>query len=323
MKRNRSIMFRLLALALALVMALPLVGGCAKKAEPAAPPRVLNVAALKGPTGMGLAYVMRERQEDFSVALYDAPDGVTAKLINGEVDIAAVPLNLASVLYNKTQGGIVMLGVNTLGVLYIVEQGDSVRSMADLSGKTIYATGQGSTPEFILNALLAQYGVTDAKVEYVGEHAALAAMVASGEAKLAMLPEPNVSSVLLKNENVRVALNLTEAWDAVSDAALVQGCYVARRSVYEAEGAAVDAFIEAAADSARRVNSEEGAAALIAELGIVGSEAIARAAIPRANIVCMTGADMEKAASAMLQVLYAANPASVGGALPGRELYGN
>lgn len=310
MKHTKSL------IALLLILATLFALGCAKKTvEP------LSVAALKGPTGMGLAYVMKENADQFTVALYDAPDALTGKFISGEVDIAAVPINLASVLYNKTEGAAVMIAVNTLGVLYVVENGDSVQSFADLAGKKIYATGQGSTPEFILNYLLEKNGIQDATVEYVGEHAALAAMAASGEAKIAMLAEPNVTSALLKNDALRVALNLTEQFETASGNSLVQGCYIVRKSVYEENRKGVEAFVEACAASVDKVNSDAGAPSLIAELGIVGSEAIAKNAIPRCNIVCVTGDDMQAIASSMLSVLYEAKPASVGGKLPGEDFY--
>lgn len=318
MKRNKRPIGRILAVLLAALLAL-LSAGCAQQQST---PVVLNVAALKGPTGMGLAYVMSEQADAYHIELFDAPDVVTGKFVNGEIDIAAVPVNLAATLYNKTDGEAVMIAINTLGVLYVLENGDSVQSIADLAGRKLYATGQGSTPEYVLDYLLEQNGLSgQVEVEYLAEHATLAAMVASGEAELAMLPEPNVSSVLVKSETARIALDLTAEWDAVCDTALLQGCYIVRRSVLEQEPEAVKAFVEAAADSAARVVGEEGAAALVAELGIVGSEAIAARAIPNCNIVCITGEQMRQAASAMLQVLFDADPTSVGGALPDDALY--
>lgn len=308
---------RTLAVLLAAMAAL-LCFGCAQEK----PQIVLNVAALKGPTGMGLAYVMSEQTDAYHVEMFDAPDVVAGKFINGEIDIAAIPINLAATLYNKTEGEAVMIAINTLGVLYILENGESVQSFADLAGKKLYATGQGSTPEYVLAYLLEKNGLTGkVEVEYLAEHATLAAMMAAGEVELAMLPEPNVSSVLVKSDVARVALDLTAVWDAVSDTALLQGCYIVRRSVLEEEPEAVKAFVEAAADSAARVVSEDGAAKLIAELGIVGSEDIAARAIPNCNIVCITGEEMRQAAAAMLQVLFDANPASVGGTLPDDALY--
>lgn len=307
---------KFLALLLALLLAVAALG-CAKQEES----KLLNVAALKGPTGMGLAYLMADETNEDTIELYDAPDAVTAKFISGEIDVAAVPVNLASVLFAKTEGDTVALAMNTLGVLYIIENGETVQSISDLAGKTVYATGEGSTPEYVLNYLLEQNGLTDVTVEYVGEHATLAQMAAAGEVEIAMLPEPNVSAVLAKNASTRVALDLTEEWNKVSDTALVQGVYVARKANYEANKAAIDAFMEKLAASVEKVNTEADAAAVVANAGIVPSEAIAKAAIPRANIVCVRGDEMKASVSAMLETLFAANPKSVGGAVPGDEFY--
>ena len=311
--------------ALVAVLAALLFAGCevvgaaeAEQAAPAAEP--LHVGALKGPTGMGLAYVIAEDETD-TVELFDAPDVAAARFISGEVDVAAVPVNLASVLYKKTEGDTVVLAVNTLGVLYVLDGGDTLHEIGDLSGRTLYATGQGSTPEHILNYLLVKNGLDDVTVEYVGEHATLAAMAAGGEAEFAMLPEPQVSAATAKNGSLRVALDLTEEWNKVSDTTLVQGVYVARKSVYAEKKASIDAFMEKVADSVRKVNTEEGAAETVAAAGIVPNAAIAARAIPRANIVCIRGEEMKKAVSAMLEVLYEAQPSSVGGALPGEDFY--
>lgn len=283
---------------------------------------VLQIAALKGPTGLGLAKLAENTEDTFEISVYDAPDVVTGKFISGEVDIAAVPVNLASVLYHKTEGEAVMIAVNTLGVLYILENGDSVQSLSDLAGKTLYATGQGSTPEYVLNRLLAVNGLSDGvTVEYVGEHAALAGMVASGEAELAMLPEPNVSAVLLKNDSVRIALDLTKEWESAFDTTLVQGCYIVRKSVLEAHPQAVKAFVEAAAASTEYMLSAEDAPAVAAAQGIVPSEGVAKKAIPHCNLVCITGEEMQRIAGEMLSALFEANPKSIGGALPGDAFY--
>ncbi len=283
---------------------------------------VLQIAALKGPTGLGLAKLAENTEDTFEISVYDAPDVVTGKFISGEVDVAAVPVNLASVLYHKTEGEAVMIAVNTLGVLYILENGDSVQSLSDLAGKTLYATGQGSTPEYVLNRLLSENGLSDGvTVEYVGEHAALAGMVASGEAELAMLPEPNVSAVLLKNDSVRIALDLTKEWESAFDTTLVQGCYIVRKSVLEAHPQAVKAFVKAAAASTEYMLSAEDAPAVAAAQGIVPSEGVAKEAIPHCNLVCITGEEMQRIAGEMLSALFEANPKSIGGALPGDAFY--
>jgi len=312
MKNNK----RLIAMLLGLIMAVSLFG-C--KAEDNT---VLNIGAMKGPTGMGLAKLMENTEDNYEITLYDAPDVVTGKFISGEVDIAAVPINLASVLYNKTKGEAVMIAVNTLGVLYIVENGETVQSFADLTGKTLYATGQGSTPQYVLDRLLAENGLTDSvTVEYIAEHAALAGMMASGEATLAMLPEPNVSAVLLKNADIRVALNLTEEWNKVLDTQLLQGCYIVRKSVLDEHPKAVEAFVKAAGESAEYMKREADAPAIAAAQGIVASEAIAAKAMQNCNLVCITGEEMKTISAAMYETLFEANPASIGGALPADDFY--
>ena len=307
-------MKKLLAVLTLLVMVFAL--GCAK-----APAEPINIAALKGPTGMGISYMMDDT-EKYNVELQDAPDVVVGKFVSGEIDIAAVPINLAATLYNKTEGNVVLLNLDTLGVLYIVENGDSIQSLSDLAGKTIYASGEGATPQFVLDYLLAQNGLTDqVTVQYVGEHTALAAMVASGEAQIAILPEPFVSSVTVKNPDVRVALDLNEAWEAASGTKLVMGVYIADREFYNAHPDQIKSFLTDYAASVEKVNTSADAAQKIADLGIVGSAAIAEQAIPRSYIVSITGDEMKSAASAMLNVLFTANAKSVGGKLPGDDLY--
>ena len=290
--------------------------GCAK-----APAEPVNIAALKGPTGMGISYMMDDKTK-YNVELQDAPDVVVGKFVNGEIDIAAVPLNLAAVLYNKTEGNVVLLNLDTLGVLYIVENGNTVNSIADLAGKTIYASGEGATPQYVLDYLLAQNGLTDkVTVKYVGEHTALAAMVASGEAQIALLPEPFVSAVTVKNPDVRVALDLNTAWEEASGTKLVMGVYIASRTFYNEHPDQVKAFLADYAASVEKVNTSADAAQKIADLGIVGSAEIAKQAIPRSYIVSITGDEAKTAASAVLNVLFTANPKSVGGKLPSDDLY--
>jgi len=216
-----------------------------------------------------------------------------------------------------------MLAVNTLGVLYVLEAGEEIQAIGDLAGKTLYATGQASTPEYMLSHILTQNGLSESvTVEYLAEHSELAALAAAGEVSLAMLPEPNVTATMLKNPDLRVALNLTEEWNKISDTEPVQGCIIARRAFVEENPEAVSDFLVQYADSTAFVNeSPKEAAALIEKHGIMASAAAAEKAIPNCNIVCLTGTEMQAAASAMLQVLFEANPKSVGGAMPGDDLY--
>ena len=235
--------------------------------------------------------------------------------------------NLAAVLYNKTEGQIVTLAVNTLGVLYIVENGgESVQSMEDLKGKTIVAAGKGSTPEFGLRYLLEQNGLDpdrDVAVDWKSEHAECVAALAAGTADIALLPQPFVTVAQGKLENLRVALDLTEEWDALDNgSAMITGVAVARRDLVEERPELVDKFLMEYAESVEWVHENTaGAAELVAQNGIIESSAVAEKALPHCNIVCLTGQEMYEKLSGYLQVLAEAAPESVGGVLPRDDFY--
>ena len=296
----------------------------APKPEPVA----MRVVALKGPTGMGLAKLMDESAadtaaNDYTFTLAGDPTEVSASVIKGEVDVACVPVNLASTLYNKTEGKYICLAINTLGVLHILEMGDSVQSIADLAGKTLHATGQGSTPEYILNYILEKNGIADkVTVEYETEHTALVSLFANGSVTLGMLPEPNVSAAMTQTKGLRKALDLTAEWSKVCETSPVQGCVIVKKEFAEKNPAALKAFMDEYAASVSYVNENVDAAAALCETyGIVPKAAIAKRALPNCNIVFVTGAKMKTDLSAFLSVLFDANPKSVGGKLPAEDFY--
>ena len=334
-----------LAACLALVMCLSLAacGGDQEEETPAEDPVTVRVAALKGPTAMGMVKLMSdsdaaaESGEETTGNTYDftlaaSADEVSPKLMQGELDIACVPANLASVLYNRTEGGIVTLAVNTLGVLYIVENGNAVQSMADLAGKTIVASGKGSTPEYALRYLLSENGIdpdTGVTIDWKSEHSECVAALASGAATIAMLPQPFVTVAQTQLPDLRVALDLTEEWDALDNgSALLTGVVVARADFVAEHPAAVEQFLTSYAESVDWVNDNTAdAAALIGGYDIVDA-AVAEKALPYCNIVCITGSEMKEMLSGYLQVLFDAAPASVGqdaetgeGGLPGDDFY--
>ena len=292
---------------------------------------VVRLAAMTGPTAMGLVKLLEDGENGLSANQYDfllagAADQISPSLIQGKLDIASIPVNLASVLNNKTNGGLTLLAVNTLGVIYIVEKGgESIQSLADLKGKTIYATGKGSTPEYNLTYLLNQHGLTlgeDVQVEWKSEPAEVVALMSQQETAFAMLPQPYVTVAQTKVENLRIAVNLTEAWDALGlDSRMITSGIVARTAFVKENPEAVETFLREFAASVQYVNEDvPGAAKLVGELGIVGA-AVAEKALPHCNIVCLTGEEMKEALSGYLQVLFDLNPASVGGQLPGDDFY--
>ena len=320
MKKN--LMKRIVAMITAAVMLFSLAAfaACSKKQDDTE----IRIAALKGPTGMGMVKLAdKQNYPNYTVSIEASPDALNPRIISGEVDVAAVPVNLASVLYNKLDGDISVLAVSTLGVLYVVEAGSEVNSVADLAGKTVYATGQGATPEYILNYLLDKNGVAGSvEVNYVGEHAALATMLADGSAEIGMLPEPNVTSTLAGNDNMRIALNLTEEWNKVCSTELVQGVVIARKSFVNEHPEAIEQFLREYEKSSAFVNENiDEAAKLIVDVGILGNVEIAKKAIPNCNISFSKGEAMHKAVEGMLAVLFEANPKSIGGKLPDKDFY--
>lgn len=320
MKKN--LMKRIVAMITAAVMLFSLAAfaACSKKQDDTE----IRIAALKGPTGMGMVKLAdKQNYPNYTVSIEASPDALNPRIISGEVDVAAVPVNLASVLYNKLDGDISVLAVSTLGVLYVVEAGSEVNSVADLAGKTVYATGQGATPEYILNYLLDKNGVAGSvEVNYVGEHAALATMLADGSAEIGMLPEPNVTSTLAGNDNLRIALNLSEEWNKVCSTELVQGVVIARKSFVNEHPEAIEQFLREYEKSSAFVNENiDEAAKLIVDAGILGNVEIAKKAIPNCNISFSKGEAMHKAVEGMLAVLFEANPKSIGGKLPDKDFY--
>lgn len=315
-------MKKLFALMMALVLALS-AAACAVAEEP------VKVYALKGPTGIGMVQMMDQNDGSYAFTLAGAPDEVVAAVASGSADIAAVPTNLAATLYNKTQGGVQMMALNTLGVLSILEKGESIQSVADLAGKTIYATGQGSTPEYVLNYILATNGLTDSvTVEYKAEHAELATLAAAGEADIVMLPEPNVTSVLMQNSDFRIALDVTElyneaaAMNGVEGATMSMGCVIVRKAFAEEQPDKVAAFMDGYAKSVAFVNDDvAGAAAMVEAQGILPKAAVAQKAIPNCHIVFISGEEMKTQIKPFFDVLYSTNPKSVGGTLPGDDFY--
>ena len=285
---------------------------------------VMKIGALKGPTAMGMAQLLDDEEYEFSIVA--APDEIVPMIVQGQVDIAAVPANLASVLYQKTDKNISVLAVNTLGVLYLVENGDSIQSVEDLKGKTIYASGKGATPEYALNSVLEANGLDpekDVTVEYKSEHAEVVAALAQDQTAVGLLPQPFVTTALMKNENLRVALDLNDLWESsVTDGSkLVTGVVIARNDYLKEHEADVDAFMDAYKNSVEFVNSDTDAAAeIIGDHDIIPEE-VAKKALPQCSIVFMEGDEMQTILSGYLNTLNEQNPEIIGGQLPDEDFY--
>lgn len=290
----------------------------------------INIAALKGPTGIGMVKLMEDAEKgiaenNYKFTVAGEADVISTGLIKGEFDIAAVPANLASVLYNKTEGQIKLAGINTLSVLYIVETGNTITSVEDLKGKTIYSTGYGTTPQYTLNYLLSLYGLDpekDLTIEYKTEATEVAAMLENATETIAMLPQPYVTTVMMNNDKVRIALDIEKEWSVQNkDKGVVTGVVVINSQFLKDNPEAVEDFLNEYQKSAEFANNDiDTAAELVEKFGLFKA-AVAKKAIPYCNITLIRGEEMKEKVSAYLNILYSQNPKAIGGAMPADDFY--
>ena len=315
-------MFRKIA-ALMLVLALALLPAALAE-DPA-----VRVGALKGPTAMGMVKMMQDNSDAYAFTLAAAPDELVPMLVKGELDIAAIPANLGAVLYNNTDGAVRVLAVNTLGVLYILERGDTVHTVADLKGRTVALYGKGSTPEYALNYILRGNGLdpeTDLTIEYKSEHAECVAAMLQDDSLVALLPQPYATIAMTQAEDARIALDLNAEWDALqagsdSPSGLITGVVVARAAFVDENPEAVEQFLTDYAQSVAFVNENNADAAALIEQFDIFKAAIAEKALPYCNIVFIAGDEMKTKLGGYLAELFDQDPAAVGGAAPGEDFY--
>ena len=292
----------------------------------------IKVAALKGPTGIGITKLMNDSEAgttkgNYKISLAGSPDELTGKIVSGELDVAALPTNVAATLFNKSNGKVKLAALNTLGVLYILQKGDAIKSLSDLNGKTIYSTGQGTAAEYALDYILKSNKI-DVKVEYMSEHSELAAAALAGRADLFMLPEPFVTTVTSKDSSFKIAVNITEEFEkacktnGAEGTVLTMGCLVVNTAFAEKNKEALNNFLDEYKASALYATSNvKETAELVAKYEIMASAAAAEKAIPNCNIVYIDGTEMKNKVEGFFKVLYDYNPNSIGGAVPGDELY--
>ena len=292
----------------------------------------IRVGSLKGPTSMGLAELMDraekgETENDYTFTMAGKADELVGSIASGDLDIVLVPANVASILYTKTQGNVNVIDINTLGVLYVVASDDSISSMEDLKGKTVYMTGKGTTPEYVMNYLLSENGLTDGDVtlEFKSEATEVASVLKEDSSAVGVLPQPFATAACIQNEALKPVLDLTEQWNLLNKengSQLVTGVTIVRSDFLKENEEAVKLFIEDHKASAAYTSEHlDEAAEMVAALGIVEKAPIAKKAMPACNIVCITGEEMKSALSGYLSVLEAADAKSVGGQLPADDFY--
>ena len=321
-----------LAVFLAALLVATGLTACGQKEEVSSEPAVTaKVAALKGPTSMGMVKMMADqkdaKEKNYEFTIGSSPDEIAPKFLKGEFDIVALPSNLASILYNKSQGKVQVLAINTLGILYLMENGDTVKSIEDLKGKTVYSSGKGAVPEYAFNYILKANGLnpdTDLRVEYKSEHTEALVALLNDKSGLAVLPQPFATVASLKNKDLRTALDLSKEWDKASKNAkstMITGVVVVNKDFAAKYPEKIKKFMADYKASIDYTNTNvDDAAKLIEENNIVPA-AVAKKAIPQCNITYIDGSDMKDKLSGYLQVLFEANPKSIGGKMPADDFY--
>lgn len=290
----------------------------------------INIAGIKGPTAVGMVDLMQKQEDktaanNYNFSVFGDPQELVGKISTGAVDIAALPTNLAATLYKKTEGKIKVLAVNTYGVLHIVENGETVKSFADLKGKTILSTGEGSNPEYILRYVLENNGInpdTDVTIKFVTSNDEMIAQLKTGGAQIAMVPEPAVTTAMSKIPTLRRVFDMNTEWEKITqDSALMMGCVVVRTEFLEQNPAAVKKFMEEYEASVNAVSDLEKTASLCEKFEIIPAAAVAKKAIPNCHIAFTAGEEMKADLGGYFKVLFEANPKSIGGALPDDNFY--
>lgn len=290
----------------------------------------INVATIKGPTSMGMVKLMDSSENgntganDYDFTIANSMDEIVPKIVSGECDIAAVPTNIAAVLYNNEDVDVSVIAINTLGILYIVENGETVTNMNTLRGKTIYASGKGALPDYALQYVLIENGIypeTDVTIEYKSEHSECLSELLSNEGSVALLPQPFVTVAQNSNENIRVALDITKEWESAENSNLIMGVIIARNDFIEKNPEAIELFLEQYKDSVDFVNTNiDEAGELIGKYGIVEAE-VAKKAIPYCNIVFIDGQDMRNKLNDYYYILFHQGGNIMGESIPDEDFY--
>ena len=319
---------KLVRICLLLAMLLVCAVGCGETPEEST---TIRVGGMKGPTSMGLMFLQEkdakaEAMEDYEFQMVTAADELLPLMIKGELDIALIPANVAAILYQKTEGQVSVIDINTLGVLYMVSGDADIQSVADLKGKTIYLTGKGTTPDYVLNYILSAGNMLqEVKLEYKSEATEVAALLAEQPDAIGLLPQPFVTVACMQNDKLQVVLDMNEEWTRLqgeNGSRMVTGVTVVRNEFLEKYPNAVKNFLQEHKESAEAINQDtKKGAELVVNAGIIAKAPIAEKAIPKCNITFLAGEEMKKALSGYLEVLFEQNPTAVGGKLPGDGFY--
>ncbi len=328
-KKMKKTLKKWITTSLCMLLTVVMLAGCGEGEKEKT---TIRIGGMKGPTSMGLLFlkeesVAGEALENYEFTMVTAADELLPLMIKGEMDIALVPANVASILYQKTEGGISVIDINTLGVLYMVSGDSSISKPEDLKGKTIYLTGKGTTPDYVLHYILSANGITeeDVTLEYKSEATEVAALLAEKPEAVGLLPQPFVTVACGQNEALNIVMDMNEQWSLLQGedgSRMVTGVTVVRKEFLEENEAAVQNFLQEHKESTDSINANvEKGAELVVNAGIIAKAPIAQKAIPKCNITYIDGQEMKQALSGYLEVLFEQNVAAVGGTLPGEDFY--
>ncbi len=283
-----------------------------------------KVAVLNGPTGLALRKFKDDRSYAYEVEYYADPQEIASLVTKGDVDIAAVPLSLAANLYKETNGAVQMLAIGALGVLKVLSSDESIKSIADLKGKTVYASGQNSTPEYVINYILEKNGIDpekDVDIQFKSTHEELAALATEGKAEICILPEYFATNVATKNEKMKKVIDLTAEWNKICENEIAMGCYIARKEFIAENPEIISEFFEFAEISTNYVKEVSQSVNYVIEAKLFGTMDEAAYGINGSNLAFITGEKMKKIAASDFEIFYSMNPESVGGELPDDAFY--
>lgn len=319
-------LIKIISLALVLLIAVPFTLSSCQKADSELE---IKIYALSGTTAMGMAQMISNAENDtdemnYNIEIFNAADKITNAVITGECAIAALPTNVAAKLYKKSEGGVQLLALNTLGVLYVLDTTGSINTLSDLSGKTVYIPGGGSNPEYITAALINGAGISNVTLDTTSypDPNALQVALAAGKVSIAVLPEPKVSVVTGSAQNVKVAIDLTAEWEKIyGENTLVQGCLVINKAFADEHPAEVKKFLQDYEASVNFISQgSDEAVGMVVDTGIIPKAPLVKKALPKCNLCCITGNDMKDSIGVFYEKIFALDKQSIG-AMPDDGFY--
>lgn len=331
MKMTRRIVALLTALILVFTLA-----ACGKEPEPVTTttevyPDMLvrdekiNVACFRAGSAVSLTHARATKEDACVITFSNSVDEITSLIKSGKADIAALPLNTAAQLYNKTNGGIKIMSITALNSLYLVEKGDIIKKLSDFKGKTVVTSGKGTVFDYYLLYVLKESGIdpeTDITIRYLDTYDDVVAD-AKGEnsSGLCVVPCNYACEILYAEKGYDTVESFTNILKLKTEMVFAAECLAVRTEYLEAHPDLVEEFLDFADMSATFITSSARAGLYLIDAKLFADEEKALANVFNCNPVCIQGDELVTLASENLKFLYELDPDSVGGALPDENIY--